>query len=1167
MKLLTAAFSRLPEFQQLLSALEGGRSPMALSGAAAIHRVHAAAAIGLTTQRPVVVICAGESEGEKLARDLGAFAAGTAVPVLGPRDFTFHNASSVSRQWEHRRLALMKGVADGKYPFLVATVEGLLQRTIPPQTLEHCCRELKTGGAYNLNELAEGLAAAGYVRCEQVEGVGQFALRGGILDVFSPGMAQPVRVEFFGDEVDAMGVLDPATQRRTENIETALLLPAAEVLPQLAPEGLAGLSRQLSKLAAKALQRGNKPLAATLEADGEAIAQGRTFPALDRYLPLIYPELAGAVDYLPPDACVLFDQGPRAAERARSWQWQLEEDIKTLLEQGELDPSCGELALTFPQFLNRLEEWPLVFLDSFTTASYPIPPKALLSITAKQLPPFLASLETAVQDLAHYQNSGFASLVLVSGEQRALDLQTLLREQKVKAAVDFRLTALPQPGQVVITVGGLSSGFEYPAIQLAVLTEGEKAAGKKPRRQKEATNRQKLKSYADLTPGDLVVHEHHGVGRYVGMVKMPVDGIEKDYVKIAYAGTDVLYVPATQLDLVSKYIGGGEDANETKKLNRLGGQEWEKAKKKAKKAVQDLAKGLIQLYAQRQRQPGYAFAPDSPWQREFEEQFEYTETDDQLRCIEEIKRDMERPTPMDRLLCGDVGYGKTEVAFRAMMKCVLDNKQAAILVPTTVLARQHYLTALRRFQKYPVNIDVVSRFRTSAQMKETLRRVEAGEVDILIGTHRLFNKDVRFKDLGLLVVDEEQRFGVQHKEKLKENFKQVDVLTLSATPIPRTLNMALSGIRDMSTLEEPPADRQPVQTYVLEHDWSLLADAMSRELDRGGQVFYLHNRIETIDRCAARIQMLLGEEAAIGVAHGRMTQEAIDDVMAQMTDGELNVLVCTTIIETGIDLPNVNTLIMEDADKLGLAQLHQIRGRVGRSNRRAFAYLTYRKGKVLSEVASKRLEAIREFAEFGSGFKIAMRDLEIRGAGNVLGPEQSGFLLSVGYDMYLKLLEEAVLLEQGQPLPTRTECAANLSVSASIPDRYVPSPEQRMDLYRRIAAIRSEEEADELVDELIDRYGEPPRPVNNLISVALLRAAAARCRINDLAQKGDRLIFTLDEFRLEPFSALCAHEKYSKCLLLIPGDTPRFSFRLAKGEDPLRAARQVVEDYAGSLET
>ena len=1164
MKLLTAALNRLPEFQQLLSALEGGRCPVALSGVAAVHRVHIAAGIGLLTQRPVVMVCADETEGERLARDLAAFT-GQSVPVLTPRSFTFHSAASVSRQWEHRRLTLMRRLTDDPPPFLVATVEALLQRTMPPEVLSQSCRTLEVGQQVDLNELAEGLSAACYLRCEQVEGVGQFALRGGILDVFSPGMEQPVRAEFFGDEVDAMGVFDPSTQRRTENISSALLLPAAEVLPQLAPGGLAGLSAKLSKLAAKALREGNGALAATLEHDGEAIAQGRTFPAIDRYLALIYPEMATIADYLPPDACVVFSECPRVADRAKTYQWQLEEDVKILLEQGELDGSCALLALTFPQLCGRLEDWATVYLDSFTTSAYPTPPRVLLSLMAKQLPSFGGSLETAVQDLSHYQSAGFSALVLVSGERRALDLQTLLREQKVKAAVDFQLKELPRAGQITITVGGLSSGLEYPAIQLAVLTEGDPRAVKRPRARKDATNRQKLKSYADLSPGDLVVHEHHGVGRFVGMVKMPVEGVEKDYVKIAYAGTDVLYVPATQLDLVSKYIGGGEDANETKKLNRLGGVEWEKAKKKAKKAVQDLAKGLIQLYAQRQRQPGYAFSPDSPWQREFEEQFEYTETEDQLRCIQEIKTDMERPVPMDRLLCGDVGYGKTEVAFRAMMKCVLDGKQAAILVPTTVLARQHYLTALRRFQKYPVTIDVVSRFRTAAQMKETLRRVETGQVDILIGTHRLFNKDVRFKDLGLLVVDEEQRFGVQHKEKLKESFKQVDVLTLSATPIPRTLNMALSGIRDMSTLEEPPSDRQPVQTYVLEHDWSVLADAMRRELERGGQVYYLHNRVETIDRCAARIQMLLGEDAAIGVAHGRMTQETIDDVMSQMTDGEINILVCTTIIETGIDLPNVNTLVIEDADKLGLAQLHQIRGRVGRSSRRAFAYLTYRRGKVLSEVASKRLEAIREFAEFGSGFKIAMRDLEIRGAGNVLGPEQSGFLLSVGYDMYLKLLEEAVLLEQGQPLPTRTECAANLSVSASIPDRYVPSPEQRMDLYRRIAAIRSEQEADDLMDELIDRYGEPPRPVNNLITVALLRATAAQCRINDIAQKGDRLVFALDEFQLEPFSALCGQEKYKKRLLLMPGDTPRFALKLSKGEDSLRAARNVVEAYAAVL--
>ena len=752
-------------------------------------------------------------------------------------------------------------------------------------------------------------------------------------------------------------------------------------------------------------------------------------------------------------------------------------------------------------------------------------------------------------------------MVLVSSEQRALNLQALLREQKMTTAVDFQLHELPGYGKAVIAVGGLTAGMEYPVGRFAVLTEGQSLLGKK-RRSKPVTNRQKLGSYADLSPGDLVVHEHHGVGRFLEMTKMTVDGVQKDYVKIAYAGADVLYVPATQLDLVSKYIGSGEDAQETRKLSRLGGTDWEKAKTRAKKAVKDLAKGLIQLYAERQRQPGFAFSPDSPWMKEFEDEFEYAETDDQLRCIAEIKQDMEQARPMDRLLCGDVGYGKTEVAFRAIMKCVLDGKQAAILVPTTVLARQHYLTAKQRFAKYPVEIDVVSRFRTQTQMKDTLRRMEQGGIDLLIGTHRLFQKDVKFKDLGLLVIDEEQRFGVQHKEKLKELSKQVDVLTLSATPIPRTLNMALSGIRDMSTLEEPPMDRQPVQTYVLEHDWGVLSDAMRRELERGGQVYYLHNRVETITRTAARIKEMLGEDVAVAVAHGKMSQEELNDVMTRMSDGEVDVLVCTTIIETGIDIANANTLIIEDADHMGLAQLHQIRGRVGRSTRRAYAYLTYRRGKVLTEVASKRLGAIREFAEFGSGFKIAMRDLEIRGAGNVLGPEQSGFLLSVGYDMYLKLLEEAVLEERGEKPERPTECAADLSVAASIPDRYVPSPEQRMDLYRRIAAIRSEADADDVMDELIDRYGDPPRTVNNLISVALLRADAARNGISQIDQKGANLNFYLDQFDLQRVSALCGLEKYRSRLLFSAGERPYLALRLKKGEDALKFGRKLVEDYA-----
>lgn len=1162
MKLLTQILSGVPEFPRLLAALDSGGCPAAVSGLSAVHRAHFAAGIWQQTGRPVVLLCADETEADRLAEDLTAFT-GQAVRRLSARDFTFHNAAVVSRQWEHRRLSALRALAAGESPLTVCTVESLLQRTLPRTLLTQCAQMLRVGQSHDLPELAERLSAAGYTRCEQVEGVGQFALRGGILDVFSPAFDRPVRAEFFGDEIDSMGLFDVSSQRRTVNLREAEILPASEVLPQFAPGGFPGLLEALDGLIARVEK--SKPshpaLLATLNEDRERFQAGVAFPAVDRYLALIYPQMATAADYLPEDAVVLFCESPRVAERAKHYLWRLEEDVKTLLEGGQVSGELAVYARTMEELCRVLGDYPVCFLDAFASSSYPLRPRVMLDVMAKQLPSYGASLETAAGDLRHYQGAGFGAVVLAGGEQRCLNLQSLLREEKVRSAVDFALHDLPGPGQAVLCVGGLSAGFEYPDAKLAVLTEGRPAAPRKPRPKKQ-TNRQKLDSYADLSPGDLVVHEHHGIGRYVGMVKMTADGVQKDYVKINYAGADVLYVPATQLDLVSKYIGAGENV-EAKKLSKLGGADWEKAKTRAKKAVADLAKGLIQLYAERQRLPGYAFSPDSPWQKEFEDQFEYTETDDQLRCIAEIKRDMEKATPMDRLLCGDVGYGKTEVAFRAIMKCVLDGKQAAILAPTTVLARQHYLTAKRRFAKFPVEIDVVSRFRTAGQMRATLQKLQAGKLDLLIGTHRLFQKDVKFKDLGLLVVDEEQRFGVAHKEKLKELSKQVDVLTLSATPIPRTLNMALSGIRDMSTLEEPPQDRLPVQTYVLEHDWGVLADAMKRELERGGQVYYLHNRVETIERTAARIQALL-PEARIGVGHGKMTQEELSDVMSHMTDGDLDILVCTTIIETGIDIPNANTLIIEDADHLGLAQLHQIRGRVGRSARRASAYMTYRRGKVLTEVAAKRLGAIREFAEFGSGFKIAMRDLEIRGAGNVLGPEQSGFLLSVGYDMYLKLLEEAVLEERGEKPELRAECAADLTVAASIPDRYVPSPEQRMDLYRRIARIRSEEEADDLVDELVDRYGDPPRPVNNLISVALLRAAAAKCGITEIAQRGERLNFTLRDPDLARVSAIAGRPAYRGRLLFSAGDKPYLSLKVKKGEDPVKLSSKLIEEYGAA---
>nr|MCR5665163.1 transcription-repair coupling factor [Oscillospiraceae bacterium] len=711
--------------------------------------------------------------------------------------------------------------------------------------------------------------------------------------------------------------------------------------------------------------------------------------------------------------------------------------------------------------------------------------------------------------------------------------------------------------------GALSAGVEYPGLRLAVLTDAQllRRREKKTARRALPPGRLRIDSCADLAPGDYVVHETHGIGRFEGVVPMQTDGVTKDYIKIRYAGTDVLYVPATQLDAVSKYTGAGED--KSVRLSKMGGAEWARTRSRAKASAKDMARRLIALYAERQRLPGFAFSPDSEWQREFEENFGYTETEDQLRCTEEIKRDMERPVPMDRLLCGDVGFGKTEVALRAVMKCVLDGKQAAILVPTTVLAQQHYQTAMQRFFGFPVSIAVLSRFRSGSQSAKTLADLASGRCDLVIGTHRLLSKDVRFKDLGLLVVDEEQRFGVTHKERLKELSRGVDVLTLSATPIPRTLNMALSGIRDMSTIDDPPEDRLPVQTFVMEHDWGVIADAIRRELQRGGQVYYLHNRIDDIERTARRVSDLL-EGVTVGVAHGQMDKNALAAVMESVSAGQTQVLVCTTIIETGIDIPNVNTLIIEDADRLGLAQLHQIRGRVGRSTRRASAYLTFRRDKVLTEVAEKRLNAIRDFAAFGSGAKIAMRDLEIRGAGNLLGAEQSGHMIDVGYDMYMKLLNEAVLEARGIEVEQRAECSADLAVAASIPESYVPSSGQRMDLYRRIALIRSEEEADDLTDELIDRFGDPPPGVNALILVALLRGEAGRAGVTDIDQKAGFLRFTLKDFRMDKVSALYARPEYKGRLRVEAGSKPRLSLRVKTAARVVEEARRFVADWSGA---
>nr|MCR4935591.1 transcription-repair coupling factor [Oscillospiraceae bacterium] len=999
---LTASPFWMGEALPVLRALDAGESPVLVSGIGAAARAHMAAGLRRALGQPLFVLCPDDAAAETMARDLEFLLDEPALRLTG-RELNLYAAETASREAEQRRLAALDALARGAAPVTVCTVGGALLRTLPPAALRETAFELRAGQEISPEQVECALLHCGYVHRLQVDAPGQYSRRGGILDIYSPGQGSPVRVDFWGDEIDGMGSFDPETQRRVENVEACRVLPAAECIPGLAPGGEPGLADRLDAEGVRLNRSRNaqrQKLAQTLRAEAERLRETGTLPAADRYLNLIYPKAASALDYIPPDALLVLDQPGKCAHLAEEQEKLLAEDLKLLLGGGHLLGDYADFRLDWEELLRRSANFPCVLADNFTPGRCRPEPRAIVSILAKQLPGYGGNLEAACEDLRHYTGAGYAVVVLAGDERRARALRDFFFERNITARLLERMDEPVSPGQAAVAVGALSGGVEYVRTKLALLTDAQMMQPgfrRAKRKAKLPSDRKKLSSYADLRPGDLVVHEYHGIGRFVGIVQMKMDGIEKDYVKIAYAGTDLLYVPATQLDLVSKYIGAGEDR--PVKLSRMGGTDWTRSKRRAKAAAKEMAGKLIQLYAARKRLPGHAFSPDSPWQTEFENSFGYPETADQLRAVEEIKRDMESPAPMDRLLCGDVGYGKTEVALRAVMKCVLDGMQAAILVPTTVLAQQHYQTAMQRFFGYPIRIEVLSRFRTPAQVRATKAGLADGTVDIVVGTHALLQKDLRFHRLGLLVVDEEQRFGVGHKERLKEMSQGVDVLTLSATPIPRTLNMAMSGLRDLSTLEEPPQDRLPVQTFVLEHDWDLLADAIRRELQRGGQVYYLHNVIENIERTASRIMKLL-PEANVAVAHGKMDQEQLATVMEGMASGEVQVLVCTTIIETGIDIPNVNTLIIEDADRLGLAQLHQLRGRVGRSSRRASAYLTYRPEKVLSEVAEKRLTAIREFAEFNAGFQIAMRDLEIRGAGNLLGAEQSGHMMDVGYDMY-----------------------------------------------------------------------------------------------------------------------------------------------------------------------
>ena len=1131
MKFLHAILGKLPEFQELERAVSGGALPAAVTGLSTVHKASFIASLCARQGKKALVLTGEEAEAQRLCGDLQAMGL---RPLFYPyRDFALRDTEGASHEYERQRLQVLARMAAGEYDAVVCCPDAALQYTLPPEELRRRAVTLRPGMQIAMEAAEQSLLACGYERAVQVDGSGQFSHRGGILDIFPPEAAQPARLEFWGDEIDTITFFDVETQRRTDAAEELVIAPAVEALT----DDPAALAEKIRALAGSLRGKTSAKAKELLLAQAEKLASGLRLACLDKFFPLLYETPATLFDYAGDGNLVFLSESAKCRERMRASQWQWGEEVKDYLEEGVLCRSLSKYQEDWPYLLSRFEPAG-IYLDVFARGGYETPVRTQIAVTARQLSVWGGGTQLLCEDLTAMLHNKWACVVLAGNEKSGRTVADDLRAKGLPAAYLENPETI-QRGTVVVTSGALSAGLEYPGAFFGLITHGRMTQGtvKKKKRPK---NSQEIYSLSDLVPGDYIVHVTYGIGVFEGIHKIDMHGIVKDYIKVRYAKGDTLYVPVTQLDLVSKYIGPREDSSV--KLNKLGGTEWQKAKTRVRRAVRDMAKELIELYAKRMQVKGHAFPEDTEWQHDFEAHFEFEETEDQLRCIDEIKSDMEREAPMDRLLCGDVGFGKTEVALRAAFKCISDSKQCAILVPTTILAWQHFQTILRRMEGFPVKVEILSRFRTPKQQEEILRRLRRGEIDIVVGTHRLVSKDVEFHDLGLVIIDEEQRFGVAQKERLKTVCASVDQLTLSATPIPRTLNMALSGIRDMSVIEEAPHDRHPVQTYVLEHDDGVIHEAIRREIRRGGQVYYLHNDVATIERLAAKIQAAV-PEARVGFGHGKMNEQELSEIWRKMIDHEIDVLVCTTIIETGVDVPNANTLIIDNADRLGLSQLHQIRGRVGRSSRRAYAYLTFTRNKVLTEIAQKRLSAIREFTEFGSGFKIAMRDLEIRGAGNILGGEQHGHMEAVGYDLYLKLLGEAIKREKGEEVSDLDDtCLVDMQIQAHIPESYIGDLNQRLEIYRHIAGIRSKEDALDVTDELIDRFGEPPESVNGLIQIALLRSQASALGVTEVKQQGEALLFYQNKIDMKRVSVLVSAMK--KRVMVNAGARPYISVRI-----------------------
>ncbi|MBQ2897451.1 MAG: transcription-repair coupling factor [Clostridia bacterium] len=1050
MNFFTELLKEQEQYNLILESLKSEQSPIRITGTCETQKVHLAFSLCNELSKGMLFVVSDALTAKLACQDLSFFA-GDNVMLFPPKDIIFHTVDAKSNQNIKDRIkVLSKIVSFNEKPIIVTTIEALSQKIASRNSFINNSISIKEGEFFDIEKLTYTLAKLGYKRESNVEFQGQFSVRGGIVDVFSYSESHPFRIEFWDNEVDTIKIFDPDTQLSIEKINSVFIPPAKDDFG-------------------------------------------------DDYVTLC--------DYLN-EYIAFFDEPHRIDEYYKSTVKSLADSMANAVENGfSFSKSRGDISFyleDYNKILNSIKPNLIVGLSNLSTSSRGLSPKGIFSITAKSMPTYSGNLALLCDDLNHYIDNQYRIIIPCETETKLSILKKMLKESGINTVCNPK--GMAKRGVATLVSGKLRLGFEYPLTCCAFFSDNELLSGEKKSSLK-LRRKSNIRDISDINIGDYVVHYAHGIGIYKGIHQLSVDNIVKDYLKIQYKGADMLYVPVNQLDMVNKYIGAETGIH----VNKLGGNEWNATKNKVRESLEVLAKDLIELYAKRENSTGFKFSPDCDYQYEFEDTFIYQETEDQIKAIKEVKKDMESSKPMDRLLCGDVGYGKTEVAIRAAFKAVLDSKQVAYLVPTTLLAKQHYDTFVQRMKDFPIKVEMLSRFCSKKQQDRIVQELKNGHVDIIIGTHRILQKDVDFKDLGLLIVDEEQRFGVTHKEKIKELKNNVDVLTLTATPIPRTLNMAMTGLRDMSVLNDPPSNRYPVQTYVMEYDESAVKNAIKRELARGGQVYYLHNRVEGIERLAIKLSNLL-PEARIVYAHGKMSEIELESVMASVINKEYDVLVCTTIIETGLDIPNMNTMIIEDADKFGLSQLYQLRGRVGRSSRMAFAYLFVKKNKILDEIAEKRLKAIKEFTEFGSGIKIAMRDLEIRGAGSVLGKKQHGHMNQVGYDLYCKLLDAAVRkLKNNKDVPEDIQVTIDLTVSNFIPAKYIEDQKTRVDIYKAIASIEVYEDSFKIIDELIDRFGDPPQSVLNLIDSALIRNAAKLLFITDISQKSDVIYFKLSQ--------------------------------------------------------